>query len=143
MAFLIFNNRMKRSTVITLDERQLSFMSKIKHTTSCWSWKCYDQLKYTRIKNFGLALNHKLNQTNLSISCNILLQQYFMRFQVLTAASMMFRAVFWVVLPCKIILGRRSLMMEAVCTSETSVDNHFTRQYNTEDTSEHQQYFML
>jgi hypothetical protein len=30
-----------------------------------------------------------------------------------------------------------SLMMEAVRTSETSVDNHFTRQYNPEDTSEH------
>jgi hypothetical protein len=26
------------------------------------------------------------------------------RFQVLTAASMMFRAVFWVILPCKIIV---------------------------------------
>jgi hypothetical protein len=32
---------------------------------------------------------------------------------------MMFRAVFWVVLPCKVI-----------------VDNHFTRQYNPEDSSE-------
>jgi hypothetical protein len=31
-----------------------------------------------------------------------------------------------------------SLMMEAVRTSETSVDNHFTRQYNPEDNSEHQ-----
>jgi hypothetical protein len=30
-----------------------------------------------------------------------------------------------------------SLMMEAVCTSETSVDNHFTQQYNPEDSSEH------
>jgi hypothetical protein len=30
-----------------------------------------------------------------------------------------------------------SLMMEAVRTSETSVDNHFTRQYNPEDSSEH------
>jgi hypothetical protein len=30
-----------------------------------------------------------------------------------------------------------SLMMEAVRTSETSVDNHFTRQYNPEDGSEH------
>jgi ATP:corrinoid adenosyltransferase len=29
------------------------------------------------------------------------------------------------------------LMMEAVRTSETSVDNHFTRQYNPEDNSEH------
>jgi hypothetical protein len=27
-------------------------------------------------------------------------------------------------------------MMEAVRTSETSVDNHFTRQYNPEDNSE-------
>jgi hypothetical protein len=30
-----------------------------------------------------------------------------------------------------------SLMMEAVRTSETSVDNRFTRQYNPEDSSEH------
>jgi hypothetical protein len=45
------------------------------------------------------------------------------RFQVLTAASMMFRVVFWD-------------MMEAVRTSETSVDNHFTRQYIPEDNSE-------
>jgi hypothetical protein len=29
-----------------------------------------------------------------------------------------------------------SLMMEAVRTSGTSVDNHFTRQYNPEDSSE-------
>jgi hypothetical protein len=29
-------------------------------------------------------------------------------------------------------------MMEAVRTSETSVDNHFTRQYTPEDSSEHQ-----
>jgi hypothetical protein len=29
-------------------------------------------------------------------------------------------------------------MMEAVRTSETSVDNHSTRQYNPEDSSEHQ-----
>jgi hypothetical protein len=30
------------------------------------------------------------------------------------------------------------IIMEAVRTSETSVDNHFTRQYNPEDSSEHQ-----
>jgi hypothetical protein len=35
---------------------------------------------------------------------------------------------------------RNSLMMEAVRTSETSVDNHFTRQYNPEDSSEHHTY---
>jgi hypothetical protein len=29
------------------------------------------------------------------------------------------------------------MMMEAVRTSETSVDNRFTRQYNPEDSSEH------
>jgi hypothetical protein len=46
---------------------------------------------------------------------------------VVTCMAVMFRAVFWVVLP----------MMEAVRTSETSVDNHFTRPYNPEDSSEH------
>jgi hypothetical protein len=55
------------------------------------------------------------------------------RFHVLTAASMMFRAVFWVILPCRMIVDR-PLMMEAVRTSETSVDNHFTRQYNQKTT---------
>jgi hypothetical protein len=35
------------------------------------------------------------------------------------------------------------LMMEAVRTSETSVDNHFTRQYNPEDSSEHHDYNTL
>jgi hypothetical protein len=34
-------------------------------------------------------------------------------------------------------LAHSSLMMEAVRTSETSVDNHFTRQYIPEDNSEH------
>jgi hypothetical protein len=42
------------------------------------------------------------------------------RFQVLSAASMMFRIVFWDVLPCQMI-----------------VDNHFTWQYIPEDNSEH------
>jgi hypothetical protein len=51
----------------------------------------------------------------ISVTANHL----FVRFQVLTAASMMFRIVFWDVLPCKII-----------------VDNHFTRQYIPEDNSE-------
>jgi hypothetical protein len=73
-----------------------------------------------------------------------------MRFQVLTAASMKFRFVFWDVLPCKIIVGRRfrgtccpiirammmALIMEAARTSETSVDNYFTRKYIPEDKSE-------
>jgi len=46
---------------------------------------------------------------------------------------MKFRFVFWDVLPCKIIVA---LMMEAARTSETSVDNYFTRQYIPEDKSE-------
>jgi hypothetical protein len=54
---------------------------------------------------------------------------------------MKFRFVFWVVLPCKIIVDRRfrgmcALIMEAARTSETSVDNYFTRQYTPEDKSE-------
>jgi hypothetical protein len=43
----------------------------------------------------------------------------YVRFKVLTAASMMFRIVFWDVLPCKI-----------------SGANYFTRQYIPEDNSE-------
>jgi hypothetical protein len=59
------------------------------------------------------------------------------RFQVLTTASMMFRIVFWDVLPCKIIVDRPgSLIMEAVRTSETAGDNYYTRQYIPEDNSE-------
>jgi hypothetical protein len=65
-----------------------------------------------------------------------------------TCFTLMFRIVFWDVLPCKIIVDRRfrganclhqvwSLMMETVRTSETSADNYFTRQYIPEDNSEH------
>jgi hypothetical protein len=42
--------------------------------------------------------------------------------------KLMFRIVFWDVLPCKMVVDRR--------TSETSFDNHFTRQYIPEDNSE-------
>jgi hypothetical protein len=55
------------------------------------------------------------------------------RFQVLTAASMKFRFVFWDVL--------NALMMEAARTSETSVDNYFTCQYIPEEKSEYQYLF--
>jgi hypothetical protein len=44
---------------------------------------------------------------------------------------MKFRFVFWDVLPCE-----TALMMEAARTSETSVENYFTRQYIPEDKSE-------
>jgi hypothetical protein len=51
----------------------------------------------------------------------------YVRFQVLTAASMKFRFVFWDII---------ALMMEAARTSETWVDNYFTRQYSPEEKSE-------
>jgi hypothetical protein len=52
---------------------------------------------------------------------------------------------FWDVAPCSLAevdptferFPISALMMEAVRTSETSVDNHFTRQYIPEDNSEH------
>jgi hypothetical protein len=50
------------------------------------------------------------------------------RFKVLTAASMMFRVVFWDILPCKMIVDRR--FRGAYCL-------HFTQQYIPEDNSEH------
>jgi hypothetical protein len=50
---------------------------------------------------------------------------HYVRFKVLTEASMMFRAVFWVVLPCKMIVDRR--FRGAYCL-------HY--QYNPEDSSE-------
>jgi hypothetical protein len=66
--------------------------------------------------------------------------------------SVKFRFVFWDVLPCKIIVDRRfrgtcclhhqgdesliARMIEAARTSETSIDNYFTRQYIPEDKSE-------
>jgi 23S rRNA C2498 (ribose-2'-O)-methylase RlmM len=50
-------------------------------------------------------------------------KKIYVRFQVLTAASMKFRIV-------------SSLMVEAARTSETSVDNYFTRQYIPEDNYE-------
>jgi hypothetical protein len=56
----------------------------------------------------------------------------------LTLVILVFRIVFWDVLPRKIIVDRRFRgMMEAVRTSETSVDNYFTRKYIPEDISEH------
>jgi hypothetical protein len=55
-------------------------------------------------------------QKNLFKQCILI----YVRFQVLTAASMKFRA----------------LMMEAARTSETSFDNYFTRQYIPEDNSD-------
>jgi hypothetical protein len=46
--------------------------------------------------NRRIISNRKLKDT---VDC--------VRFQVLTAASMMFRVVFWVILPCKMIVDRR------------------------------------
>jgi hypothetical protein len=62
------------------------------------------------------------------------------RTKVKSSAPLKFRIVFWVVLQCKIIVDRRfrgtRCLHHQVCTSETSVDNYFTRQYIPEDNSE-------
>jgi hypothetical protein len=94
-------------------------------------------------------------QKKVSVYRTVILQQsafwtiyLYVRFQVLTAASTKLRFVFWDVLQCKIIVNRRfrgmcclhhhpALMMAAARTSETSVNNYFTRQYIPEDKSEH------
>jgi hypothetical protein len=65
-------------------------------------------------EQFDKIIFHPINIYTVPVFCKIV------RFQVLTAASMMFSAFFWVVLPCKFI-----------------VEKHFTRQYNPEDSSEH------
>jgi hypothetical protein len=57
---------------------------------------------------------------------------------ILELTGKMLRAVFWIMLPFRMIVDRRySGAMEAVPTPETSVDNHSTWQYNPEDSSEH------
>jgi hypothetical protein len=50
-------------------------------------------------KGSSVSGNYPFVSGDLSNSC--------MRFQVLTAASMMFRVVLWVILPCKMIVDRR------------------------------------
>jgi hypothetical protein len=89
-------------------------------------------------------------QRNGLHNCLVILLRYFsciVRFQVLMAASMMFRVVLWDKRTSETSVDNHftrqyhsSLMMEAVRTSETSVENHFTRQYIPEDNSEHQLY---
>jgi hypothetical protein len=57
----------------------------------------------------------------------------YVRFQVLMAASIKF-GVFWDVVPCTdYIRAFIALMMEAVCTSDTSVHFVTTRRYIPED----------
>jgi hypothetical protein len=59
----------------------------------------------------------------------------YLRFQVLTAASVKFRIVFWDVLAGKINLDRKLpddwVIMVAAHTSETSVDNYTTILYGS------------
>jgi hypothetical protein len=96
------------------------------------------------LKHYAVSCGHAVRQSFYWIPRTEFPKPFYLvRFQVLTAASMMFRAVLWVVLPCKMIVDRR--FRGAYClhhqgwvrTSEKSVDNHFTRQYNPEDSSEH------
>jgi hypothetical protein len=68
-----------------------------------------------RLQRLSLSYQSSDGLLNSSLTINIKI----LRFQVLTAPSMMFRAVVWV------------------------VDNHFTRQYNPEDSCEHKNIELL
>jgi hypothetical protein len=54
-----------------------------------------------------------VTDSSIAVTAFIIIKRLFQsvtdceRFQVLTAASMMFRIVFWDILPCKIIVDRR------------------------------------
>jgi hypothetical protein len=91
--------------------------------------------KYTPSNEY----NFEFSQTTDSWVMNVLAQTW----------TVLFRVVFWVILPCKMIVDRRfrgvyclhhqggsthlwniGRQSEAVHTSETSVDNHFAPQYN-------------
>jgi hypothetical protein len=82
---------------------------------------CLDYILYKRVGEVADIARRNASNLSALLAFNL----FHVRFQVLTAASMMFRAVFWVVLPCR-----------------TIVDNHSKRQYNPEDSSE-QTFFML
>jgi hypothetical protein len=45
--------------------------------------------------------------TNIMVKLSLVTDLWVVRFQVLKAASMMFRVVFWDILPCKMIVDRR------------------------------------
>jgi hypothetical protein len=113
------------------------------HPAVCgWAVECWQQWEKSRTQPVGLAPLHSGAQglrvflwwskiylftvlvrgptCRPESCCTALRKEHFI----------MFRIVFWDVLPS-------SLMMEAVRTSETSVDNHFTRQYIPEDNSQH------
>jgi hypothetical protein len=77
--------------------------------------KTFHYCKTTLIPHQSLCIHNMKTMSQTIFDTNALV-----RFQVLTAASMMFRVVFW-----------------CVRTSETSVENNFTRQYIPEDNSEH------
>jgi hypothetical protein len=53
-------------------------------------------------------------KSDVAAGCNMICD---VRFQVLTAASMMFRVVFWDILPCKMIVDRRFRLLDSYITS--------------------------
>jgi hypothetical protein len=54
-----------------------------------------------------LTMNMTLQTMAITKGSFLSKEANYVRFQVLTAASMMFRAVFWVILPCEMIVDRR------------------------------------
>jgi hypothetical protein len=88
---------------------------------ACVLWCCHDfDMKQRAAIKYCFKLGKSASETyellqkaygsdSLSRSMTFVWFKRFreVRFQVLTAASMMFRAVFWVILPCKMIVDRR------------------------------------
>jgi hypothetical protein len=110
-------------------------LRKRKHFKNCIKtlkeWKILPYLSVLKL-SLLVDLRQKVGELVLSItSCPriiILQKTLHLRFQVLTAASMMFRAVFWVILPCKMIVGRRfrgayCLHHQGWCTTQKTALN--------------------
>jgi hypothetical protein len=87
-----------------------------------WQWvgllKCWDEGKDGEVSGVGVrrtsqsllfSATHNREFAHFFSKYKRLyrIKLKFVRFQVLTAASMMFRIVFWDVMPCKIIVDRR------------------------------------
>jgi hypothetical protein len=75
----------------------------------------FKQLRKMATDNFEITVT---SARRLSDCCSV----YCERFQVLTAASMMFRVVFWVMLPCKMIVNRR--FRSAYCLPDDGGSTH-------------------
>jgi hypothetical protein len=115
-------------------------------TSMCFFWvvrPCGHVGTYQRFLRVEGGSSTFLRNVVISLQVHVLLltekpsiSYGFVRFQVLTTASMKFRFVFWDVLPCKIIIDRRFRGTCCLHHQGDLIDNYFTRQYIPEDKSE-------